>query len=111
MQHRFRSHESAGRSPKKLLEAAVLAAKGKGNPPPELELAWLCGDYHLPESGGVFDQDYQLFRTMRILNNVHSAVTHLFSLSGEDINKRLSTGERLLLGNLDKMGLLGGLDG
>lgn len=87
----------------------MLAAKGKGSPPPELELAWLCGDYHLPEAGGIFDQDYQLFRTMRILSNVHSAVNHLFSLTGEDVNKYLSIGERLLLGKLDKAGLLGGI--
>lgn len=87
-----------------------VAKSGKGEPPPELQLAWFCGD-HLPAAGGVLDQDYGLLRRMRILTNVHSAVSHLFSLTGEDVNKRLSYSERLLLGDLDKAGILGGLSG
>lgn len=59
----------------------------------------------------MFDQDFSLFTHMRVLSNVHQVVNKLYSLKGDEINKRLSNSERILLGKLDEMNLIGGLDG
>lgn len=75
-------------------------------PPPELELAWLCGDYHLPKSGGVEDQDYIEYTRMKALKNIHRVVSKFRSLHGEAVNTDLTVNERILLGNLQKQGLL-----
>lgn len=56
-------------------------------------------------------QDYQLMITMRTLDNVHRTVQHMRSLVGDAINTQLSTAERLILGELKDMGLLGGVNG
>lgn len=48
-----------------------MAARGKEPPPPLLQLAWFCGDEHLPEVGGVLDQDYATMRQMGVLRNVY----------------------------------------
>lgn len=91
------------------MRAAVDAARDKGEPPPDLELAWLCGDNHLPEPGGVLDQDYKLITTMHTLRNIHRTVQRFYSLKGDDVNKYLTVDDRLLLGRIDKMGMLPGL--
>ncbi len=78
----------------------------KATPPPELELAWLCGDYHLPRSGGVHEQDYTEFTRMRALRNIHRVVSKFRSLQGEAVNTGLTVNERLLLGDLQEQGLL-----
>jgi len=56
-------------------------------------------------------QDYNLLITMRTLQNVYKSVQHMRGLTGEAINTNLSTAERLLLGELQKMGALGGISG
>lgn len=48
-------------------------------------------------------------KRMIYLHNVFMAIKKLNSLSGDDINTRLSVSERLLLGNLKEMGLIGGV--
>ena len=88
----------------------MLSADNRGKPPPELEMAWLCGDGFLPDGGGINEQDYGLFVRMRYLHNVFRTVQHMRGLTGERINTGLSTAERLLLGELAEMGIpLGGL--
>lgn len=47
--------------------AAVAAAEGTGEPPPELELAFENRDFGgLPEAGGLMDQPAGLLKRMRI---------------------------------------------
>lgn len=87
-----------------------MAVNGKDEPPPALQMAWFCGDNHLPAAGGIFDQEYKLMVHMRTLQNTYNAVAKMRSLRGKEINTGLSTNERLLLGELQKMGIpLGGL--
>jgi hypothetical protein len=69
----------------------------------------MCGDSHLPEPGAVLDQDYGLMTRMLTLRYIHQTVQRFYSLKGEDVNKYLTVGDRLLLGKIDKMGLLPGL--
>lgn len=78
----------------------------KATPPPELELAWLCGDYHLPDDGGIMAQDYKQLHRMKALRNIHRTVSKFRSLQGESVNTDLSVNERLLLGQLQEQGLL-----
>ena len=78
----------------------------KAAPPPELELAWLCGDYHLPDVGGVKDQDYIEYTRMKALARIHRVVSKFRSLQGEAVNTDLTINERLLLGQLKEEGLL-----
>jgi len=68
-------------------------------------LAWLCGTHLLPENGGVLDQDAKQMATMKALSNVYTTVQKFRSLTGEAVNTGLTTGERLLLGNLREMGI------
>lgn len=56
-------------------------------------------------------QDYKLLITMRSLDNIVRTVQHMRSLTGDAINTQLSMNERLILGDLYKMGVLGGLRG
>lgn len=56
-------------------------------------------------------QDYQLMITMRTLDNVFRTVQHMRALTGDAINTQLSTSERLILGELAQMGVLGGVNG
>jgi hypothetical protein len=78
----------------------------KATPPPELELAWLCGDYHLPDEGGIMAQNYKQLHLMKALRNIHRTVSKFRSLQGEAVNTDLSNNERLLLGQLQEQGLL-----
>lgn len=78
----------------------------KATPPPELELAWLCGDYHLPNAGGVNDQDYTEYTRMKALKNIYRVVSKFRSLQGNAVNTDLTVNERLLLGELQEQGLL-----
>jgi hypothetical protein len=83
----------------------------EATPPPELELAWLCGDYHLPNEGGVKAQDYIEYTRMKALQNIHRVVSKFRSLQGDSVNTALSVNERILLeqlrvnGHLKKIGL------
>lgn len=78
----------------------------EATPPPELQLAWLCGDNHLPSAGGVNDQDYIEYTRMRALRNIHRVVSKFRSLQGNAVNTDLSVNERLLLEDLRQQGLL-----
>lgn len=60
-------------------------------------MAWDCEHWgSLPDSGGLYDQDYVLMDRMRSLGNVHKTITKLRGLQGAEIH-RLSVGERRLL--------------
>lgn len=69
------------------MRAAILAARGKGQPPPMLSLAFYCGDHLLPESGGVLDQDYKTMMQMRTLSNIYYTVQQAPTYTGHDIHK------------------------
>lgn len=83
----------------------MAAADGKGEPPPDLELAWMCGTHLLPEGGGVLDQNAKQLRQMKALANVYRTVQKYRGLTGDAINNDLTVSERLLLGNLAEMGI------
>jgi len=87
------------------------ARLGKPPPPLDLQLAWMCGDNHLPADGGVLEQDAGLMARMATLRNTHRLVTKYYSLKGVEINTRLSPSERVALKELDELGLLGGIGG
>ena len=56
--------------------AAADAAEEKGNPPPELEMAWDAKAYGVsPVSGGRSEQPAGLLRKMRVLSNVFDAMS------------------------------------
>ena len=62
----------AGERAKKLIEAAVQAARGKGEAPPPLKYFWQCRNWNaLPRAGGVGDQEYRLIWQMTTLANVY----------------------------------------
>lgn len=106
-QHSRSAYAKFGGSRPKLIEAAVnCVIDDRTTPPPELELAWLCGEHHLPKQGGVMDQDYRQLRVMKSLANIFRVVSKFRSLEGERVNTDLTVNERLLLGNLRDMGLL-----
>lgn len=111
-QRRSGAYAAVRASAKKRIAAAVDLADGVegAEAPPELQMAWFCGPYHLPRDGGMGSQDYDLITKMRILENVYNAVTKMRSLKGDEINTRLSNGERVVLEEVQKMGLLRGLN-
>lgn len=92
---------------KKLIRAAVEAARGQSSPPDELRLYWMCQRYPgaLPETGGMFDQDYVLMVRMITLDNIYGAITRMRSLTGHAIHN-LTPGERRVLEQVRRMGLL-----
>ena len=51
-----------------------------------------------------------MLKEMRTLHNIHRVVSKFYSL-GKYVNEGLTVPERIMLGNLDKMGMLGGLGG
>lgn len=64
-----------GRGAKKLIRAAALAAKDKGDLPPELVMRQRCRAWGLPpRPGGMDDQDYQAIRRMEVLESAYLAV-------------------------------------
>lgn len=74
-------------------------------PPPELRLAWWCGDKLMPDSGGLLDQDYELWVKMKTLENVWRTISRLRNLKGEQIHS-LSESERKLIAYLLREGIL-----
>ena len=73
--HRLNLAAGAGRHPKKLIRAAALAAKDKGEPPPELRHLWACQRWGvLPVAGGMNEQDYAALTRMEDLGRVYRAV-------------------------------------
>ena len=77
-----------------------------GAPPSELRLDWWCKKWNcLPESGGLFEQDYGLLRRMSICSNIYGTLSRYRNMRGDEIHN-LTEEERKLLGTLAKMGLL-----
>ena len=82
--------------------------RGDGPAPPDLKLAWWCERYQcLPDSGGMFEQDYYLLQNMTGCANVHSTYSKLRNAQGKEIHK-LTESDRQILRGLRDMGLLYG---
>jgi hypothetical protein len=89
-----------GQSLKKLIEAAVDAAKGKGNLPPDLILLSQCRFWGLPlKTGGLQDQDYRTVTRMEYLASVYDTVKAWR-------NGKMSEGQARLMARLVKMGVV-----
>ena len=67
-----------------------------------LTLAWYCGDSHLPEGGGMLDQDYRTMRLMRAARNAYDVVERTKRLVGDEIHK-MPTGDKRIISYLRKM--------
>ena len=82
------------------------AADKGAPPPPPLKLAWDAKRWGtLPESGGLYDQDYRTMLLMDICTNVYNAVSRVRNMQGEQIHQ-LTDGERKIIGFLRKEGML-----
>lgn len=63
-----------------MIQAAVYAAKGKGEPPPLLVLVWNCQKWAtLPRAGGMGDQSFVEIWRMNVLANVYYTAKAWFS--------------------------------
>lgn len=69
-------------------------------------MAWLCGDNHLPEAGGMLDQDYPLVTRMAACRNIYQTLSRLRDCQGEQIHQ-LTRRERLIIRALREEGLIG----
>jgi hypothetical protein len=65
----------------------------------ELEIAWMCGDHHLPDSGGILDQDGFLMRKITACRNVYGTLYRMKHLKGADIHK-MTDNERKIVRSL-----------
>ena len=75
-------------------------------PPPELSLSWQCERYNcLPDSGGLYAQDFALLQRMSTLENVHRTVSKLRNMQGKQIHS-LTVAERRLIRWLLDNGIL-----
>lgn len=63
------------------------AAKYGEPAPPPLTLAFWCGDNHLPDVGGVLDQDYTTYKRMMSTRNVYDAIIQAKRAKGAEIHK------------------------
>lgn len=100
-------HGRAGECAKKLIRAAILAARGKGPPPPLLQLAWFCGDHRLPDVGGVLDQDYSTMLRMGTLRNIYQVRQAAPRYTGKKIHD-MPTDMKRLVKSLRDQGLWNG---
>lgn len=83
------------------------AVDGQSPAPPELRLSWECEKYHcLPETGGYYDQEYNLMRRMVVASNIYTAYSRYRNAQGAQIHN-LSDGERRILRGLIDMKLIG----
>ena len=83
-----------------------MSAKGQGPPPPLLQLAFWCGSQHLPDVGGMLDQDYKTMRHMMAVKNAYETVDYARGLVGKDIHTKLSPGQKKTIGYLRSEGLM-----
>jgi hypothetical protein len=67
-----------------------------------LRLAWMCGTSHLPEPGGVIDQDYMTMRLMGTARNVHDVVSRTKRLVGDEIHN-MPVGDRQTIAYLRRI--------
>ena len=49
-------------------------------------LAGWCGEHHLPDEGGMLDQDYQMLNRMKTLYQVYRTISAYRSAKGEQIH-------------------------
>ena len=84
-----------------------MACVDKGEPPPpELSLAWDTERWGvLPDGGGLYDQDYALLRRMKILANIHAALSGYRNMSGRQIHD-MTDSQRRIIGALRKEGMI-----
>jgi hypothetical protein len=68
-------------------------------------LAFWCGDDHLPDTGGVLDQDYRTMKRMRATRNVYDAVRQAKNATGKQIHS-LSPSTLNIIASLRKQGLM-----
>lgn len=103
----IRPHARAWERAKKLIQAVVDCAQGAGNPPPELEMYWLCKRFPgaLPEAGALYDQPAGLMYRMAAMDNVYRAVSRYRNAVGKQIHQ-LTNEERSILGPLLREGML-----
>ncbi len=99
------TRRNAGRSTKKLIAGVVAVVDEDAQPPAPLVLAWLCGPNHLPDSGGLHDQDYNTIAMMTVARNVHNAMSRLRNAQGAQIHQ-LTNEERKIIRKVLDMGLL-----
>ena len=75
-------------------------------PPPELITAWDVERWHaLPESGGLYDQDYLLMHRMKVAVNIYNALSGYRNLKGNQIHN-MTDSQRRMVGALRKEGLI-----
>ena len=74
----------------------MVCVEGDGAAPPELRLAWMCGDSKLPEAGGVYDQNFVTLNRMTAAVNIYNIITRMQGLVGEQIHS-LTRSERKLI--------------
>ena len=75
----------------------VDCARGAAPPPAELSLAWDCQRWGaLPDSGGLYEQDFVLVYRMDILSNIYNTVMRISNMYGAEIHN-LTTQERLII--------------
>jgi hypothetical protein len=83
----------------------VDAARHGAEPPPALVLAFWCGDEHLPDVGGMFDQDYATYSKMITARNIYDAVRTSQRATGKTIHD-LPAGVKRTMHNLKRQGYL-----
>ncbi len=59
-------------------------------------LAFWCGDDHLPDVGGVFDQDYKTYSQMKIARNIYDAVRTSQRAQGAEIHSLPASVKRIV---------------
>lgn len=109
-QCRGRAHGRDRYAAKKVIQAAVTAARG-GNeePPPELRLYWQCRRFNaLPDAGAVLDQDAGLLSRMTILGNVYETIQRVSGMTGEAIHD-IRPDDGRILAWLDELGVQVGI--
>ncbi len=74
----------------------VDAAQHGKESPPALLLAFWCGDGHLPDAGGVYDQDYATYMRMIMARNIYNAVRTSKSAVGAQIHALPSGVKRIV---------------
>ena len=75
-----------------MILAAADYAEGKGPPPAELELAFLCRQYRcLPRGGGIYDQLAGELERMHLALNVYEAIKDFRSQESKDIGEWIRT--------------------
>jgi len=79
------------------MQAVVECITDDAPPPVELRIAWQCNRWNtLPESGGLYEQDYRTLLLMTATSNIYNAVTRMQNLKGKRIHE-LTEAERKVI--------------